>query len=129
MVRSRFSALKPVVFRLAAALEKYQADFDVLVRSRFDPGLCRAVIRELGEIQNLSAALPQLAADMLEVITRHVELLGLLFRRGGGGGAPGGVPSRWVRRRSAACARRIAAPWMPCMASACGSSPATPDAG
>lgn len=91
MVRSRFSALKPVVFRLAAALEKYQADFDVLVRTRFDPGLCRAVIRELGEIQNLSAALPQLAADMLEVITRHVELLGLLLRRGGAGAEPVGA--------------------------------------
>lgn len=81
MARSRLSGLKPLVFRLAAALEKYQADFDLLVRTRFDPGLCRSVIRELGEIQNLSAALPQLAADMLDVIGRHVALVGLLLKR------------------------------------------------
>lgn len=91
MVRSRFSALKPLVFQLVAALEKYQADFDVLVRTRFDPGLCRAVIRELGEIQTLSAALPQLAVDMLDVIGRHVELVGLLLKRGVGSSEPVGA--------------------------------------
>jgi hypothetical protein len=81
MDRSHLSALKPIVFQLAAALEQYQADFETLLKNRFDSERCRAVIRELAEIQSLSAALPQLAADTLEVVARHVELLGLLLRR------------------------------------------------
>ena len=51
------------------------------MKNRFDSERCRAVIRELAEIQSLSAVLPQLAVDTLDVVRRHVELLGLLLRR------------------------------------------------
>jgi hypothetical protein len=81
MAHSHLTARKPLVFQLAAALERYQSDFDALLRSRFDPDRCRTVIRELAEIQSLSAALPQLAADTLDVVARHVELLGWLLRK------------------------------------------------
>ena len=82
MDRSHTSQVKSVAFKLAAALERYQADFDSLAGRRFDLDTCRTVIRELAEIQNLSAALPQLAVDRLDVVSRHVQLLGLLLKRG-----------------------------------------------
>ena len=81
MDRSHSSQVKSVAFKLAAALERYQAEFDSLAGRRFDLDTCRTVIRELAEIQNLSAALPQLAVDRLDVVNRHVQLLALLLKR------------------------------------------------
>ncbi len=77
---SQAAALSPVAFRLAAALERYQADFDQLVETWFDWNRCRTVIRELDDIGKLRGALPQLAADMTDLVMRHVELLRSLVR-------------------------------------------------
>ena len=50
MDRLQLSPLTPIVFQLAAALEQYQADFETLLKNRFDSERCRAVIRELAEM-------------------------------------------------------------------------------
>jgi hypothetical protein len=76
-------SLTPVVFQLAAGLEQYEMDLrDLLAcagRKPADPKRYARVVQELARIQKLSGALPQLAADTVEVVMRHVELVGLLF--------------------------------------------------
>lgn len=91
MAISHAASLSPVAFRLAAALERYQADFDELVESWFDWNRCRAVTRELDDIEKMRGALPQLAVDMMDVVMRHVELLRSLLRMATVGPHPGVV--------------------------------------
>lgn len=80
MTSSHALSSSPAAFRLAAALERYQAEFDQLVESWFDWNRCRMVMREIDGIDKLRGALPQLAADMTEVVMRHVEVLRSLWR-------------------------------------------------
>ena len=68
------------MFQLAAGLEQYEMDLDDLLASA-DPRRYPRVVRELKRIQKLSGAVPQLAADAVEVVMRHAELFGLLFAR------------------------------------------------
>jgi hypothetical protein len=72
--------LSVVAFLLAAALERYQANWDQLIESWFDRQRCVLVNQELDEIQKLRGALPQLAADMVEVMMRHAQLLRSLMK-------------------------------------------------
>jgi hypothetical protein len=90
MAISHAASLSPVAFRLAAALERYQADFDELVESWFDWNRCRAVTRELDDIEKMRVPC-QLAVDMMDVVMRHVELLRSLLRMATVGPQPGGV--------------------------------------
>lgn len=69
------------MFQLAAGLEQYEMDLDDLLASSADPKRYARLAHELKRIQKLSGALPQLAADSVEVVMRHVELFGLLFAR------------------------------------------------
>ncbi len=103
MNSSQAASLSPVAFRLAAALERYQAEFDQLVESWFDWNLCRTVTRELDAIDKLRGALPQLAADMTDVVMRHVELLRSLCRVGvrGEAGAASEIQVLRSRQRAA----------------------------
>lgn len=68
------------MFQLAAGLEQYEMDLDDLLASA-DPRRYARLAHELKRIQKLSGALPQLAADTVEVAMRHVELFGLFFAR------------------------------------------------
>jgi hypothetical protein len=77
------SDLSVVEFLVAAALERYQASWDQLIESWFDRARFQAVNAELDEIRKLAAALPQLSADMMEVIMRHAQLLRALVRSAG----------------------------------------------
>jgi len=72
--------LSPLAFLVAATLERYQASCDRLVEAWFDRSVCRIVNDELSQLQNLIAALPQLSADMMEVLMRHAQLLRSLLR-------------------------------------------------
>jgi hypothetical protein len=60
---------------VAAALERYQASWDELLGSLFDPALCRAVDAELEHLRKLMAALPQLSENFVELVMRHAQLL------------------------------------------------------
>ncbi len=77
------SPIKPmltvVAFQLAAALESYQSDFDDMVQSWHDPQRYAAVNRRLEDIRMYRGALPQLSADMVEVLIAHVELVHALW--------------------------------------------------
>jgi len=82
--------LSVAAFLLAAALERYQAHWDQLIESWFDRQRCDMVNQELDEIRKLRSALPQLGADMMEVMMRHAQLLRSLMKAAatdGGAGA------------------------------------------
>jgi hypothetical protein len=99
--------LSVVAFLLAAALERYQAHWDQLIESWFDRQRCDMVNQELDEIQKLRAALPQLGADMMEVMMRHAQLLRSLVRAAGAeGGAAAQVAALRRKHRSAIEAMR-----------------------
>jgi hypothetical protein len=72
--------LSVAAFLLAAALERYQANWDRLVETWFDRQRCDLVNEELDEIRKLRASLPQLGADMMEVMMRHAQLLRSLLK-------------------------------------------------
>ena len=77
------SDLSVVEFLVAASLERYQASWDQLIETWFDRARFRAVNAELDEIRKLAAALPQLSADIMEVIMRHAQLLRARVRAAG----------------------------------------------
>jgi iron-sulfur cluster repair protein YtfE (RIC family) len=93
-------------FLLAAALERYQAHWDQLIESWFDRSRCDMVNQELDEIQKLRAALPQLGADMMEVMMRHAQLLRSLMKAAGAEGAAAQVEALRRKHRSAIEAMR-----------------------
>ncbi len=103
MTSTHAVSLSPVAFRLAAALERYQAEFDQLLESWFDWNRCRMVMREIDDIDKLRGALPQLAADLTDVVMRHVEVLRSLFRGSvcAEPGAASDIPALIGRHRAA----------------------------
>jgi hypothetical protein len=99
--------LSVVAFLLAAALERYQANWDRLIESWFDRQRCALVNQELDEIQKLRAALPQLGADMMEVMMRHAQLLRSLVKAAAvEGGAAAQVDALRQKHRGAIDAMR-----------------------
>jgi hypothetical protein len=67
-------------FRMMAALERYQQQWDELVDPWFDREYWLKVNAELDELRRLVAALPELSADLMEVIMRHAQLLRSLVK-------------------------------------------------
>lgn len=65
---------------VAAALQRYQASWDELLGSLFDPARCRAVNAELEHLRKLMAALPQLSDNLLELVMRHAQLLMMIAK-------------------------------------------------
>jgi iron-sulfur cluster repair protein YtfE (RIC family) len=98
--------LSVVAFLLAAALERYQANWDQLIESWFDRTRCDMVNQELDEIQKLRSALPQLGADMMEVMMRHAQLLRSLLKAATDGAAAAQVAALREKHRSAIEAMR-----------------------
>jgi hypothetical protein len=67
-------------FRMVAALERYQQQWEELVDPWFDREYWMKVNAELDELRKLVAALPELSADLMEVIMRHAQLLRSLVK-------------------------------------------------
>src|SRR5437016_1226993 len=67
-------------FRMMAALERYQQQWDELVDPWFDREYWLRVNAELDELRKLVASLPELSADLMEVIMRHAQLLRSLVK-------------------------------------------------
>jgi hypothetical protein len=67
-------------FRLMAALERYQQQWEELVDPWFDREYWLKVNAELDELRKLVAALPEFSADLMEVIMRHAQLLRSLVK-------------------------------------------------
>ena len=83
MAQTNVTDLSVIEFLVAAALERYQASWDQLIDTWFDRDRFQAVNAELDEIRKLAASLPQLSADMVEIVMRHAQLLHALVRTAG----------------------------------------------
>ena len=78
-----------------------------MIESWFDRQRCDMVNQELDEIRKLRAALPQLGADMMEVMMRHAQLLRSLVKAATAeGGAAAQVAALRQKHRSAIEAMR-----------------------
>jgi hypothetical protein len=84
MTTLRTDVLSPVVFRLAALLERYQADFEKLIQRWSDRELWRDVARQLAEIVSFRGTLPQLAVDIADITLHHMKIVESLGRAGFG---------------------------------------------
>ncbi|HKB54397.1 MAG TPA: hypothetical protein VKD22_10375 [Ramlibacter sp.] len=65
---------------LAARLEDYELALQAISRSGFEAARYRLLIDELTAIGHCTIALPQFAADFLEVTIQHFELVRILCR-------------------------------------------------
>lgn len=74
--QSPFSA---VAIQLAATLERYQADVDLLLAT-FDPDAYRRVSAQIDQMRMYAAALPPVSSAWVEVMIRHFELTHGLWR-------------------------------------------------
>jgi hypothetical protein len=67
-------------FRMVAALERYQAQWEELIDRWFDRDCWLKVNAELDELRRLVAGLPEFSADLMQVIMRHAQLLRSLIK-------------------------------------------------
>jgi hypothetical protein len=77
---SQAPALTAIAFQLAAALQAYEEDIELLLQSRFDPGVYRRTSARMDEMRRYAAAMPRLSGLWVEVLIRHFELTHALFR-------------------------------------------------
>lgn len=80
MSASDAHVLSAVAFQLAAAVDAYDEDITVLVRSGFDPEVYRRVSRQMDQMRMYAAALPPVSVSWVEVMIRHFELTHGLWR-------------------------------------------------
>jgi hypothetical protein len=76
----RSCEVSTAAFQLAARLEAYEADLEALARDGFDPARYRLLVHQLRDIGASTMALPQLAADLMQITIQHFELIRLLCR-------------------------------------------------
>lgn len=84
MTSLRTDVISPVVFQLAALLERYQADFEKLIQRWFDRDLWQEVSRQLADIAKLRGMLPQFAVDIADIALHHMKIVQSLARPGFG---------------------------------------------
>ncbi|RYF15311.1 MAG: hypothetical protein EOO30_14985 [Comamonadaceae bacterium] len=80
MSAPQINALSAIAFQLAATLQAYQADMDLLVGQGFDPDVYRRVSAQVDQMRMYAAALPPLSVAWVEVMIRHFELTHGLWR-------------------------------------------------
>jgi hypothetical protein len=68
-----------IAFQLVGALESYQCDFEPLLDGHCTLERCRQVSRKLEELLTLKGALPQLSAQMVELLAYHTQLMQALW--------------------------------------------------
>jgi hypothetical protein len=75
MSASSAPAMRAVALQLAAALDRYQQDFDDMLGAGSDSIHYRQVTRELHDIRQMKGSLPELSEEMADVLIRHVETM------------------------------------------------------
>lgn len=80
MSASQAPALSAIAFQLAAALDAYEQDVALLVRSPVDPEAYHRVSQHMDQMRMYAAALPPVAVAWVEVMIRHFELTHGLWR-------------------------------------------------
>ena len=68
------SASKPV-FRLLAALHRYQRRWELLIKDGLSRHRYRLLHKELMTLQRYASSFPLLAADFSQLVMRHAQLL------------------------------------------------------
>lgn len=106
MSASQASALDAITFQLAAALESYGEDVDRLVDTWLDMDLYQAVTGKIEQIRALSAFLPGLAVQWVELLIVHAELVHALWRQHQGN-APQLEELATLRGRHTECVRSL----------------------
>lgn len=74
------SALSAIAFQLAAALDAYEQDLALLVRTPSDLDVYERVGSHMDQMRMYAAALPPLAVPWVEVMIRHFEFTHGLWR-------------------------------------------------
>jgi hypothetical protein len=87
MATTHVPDLTALGFRMVAALERYQAQWEELIDRWFDRECWVQVNAELDELRRLVAAVPEFSADLMQVIMRHAQLLRSLIKPSADGGA------------------------------------------
>jgi hypothetical protein len=67
-----------IAFKVVAILEAYQLHIERLASDWRNRSLYRTVAAQLHQLRSLLGALPQLAVDMVEIITCHAQLVRVL---------------------------------------------------
>ena len=80
MSNSHASNVSVTGFLAVAALERYQEAWEELVDRWFDAERFVRVNDELDDFRKLVAAMPQLSADLVEVVMRHAQVLRTLIK-------------------------------------------------
>ena len=79
--RQQLSA-RALTFKLAAALEQYEADVRALVDNWLDRDLYRRLEEELKQLRIYCASLPRLSVSWMDVLVSRARLMQALVRRG-----------------------------------------------
>ena len=103
MSASQAPAVDAIAFQLAAALEKYGQDVDMLVDSWLDMDLYDRVGVQVEQIRMFSGAVPQLSVQWAELLIAHAELVHFLWRLRFPEDARDRARLEEVRQRHAAC--------------------------
>lgn len=74
MSAAQAPALSAIAFQLAAALDVYEQDVALLVRTPLDPEIYHRVGGHMDQMRMYAAALPSVAVPWVEVMIRHFEL-------------------------------------------------------
>lgn len=80
MTASHSPEVSATASELAARLGSYEAGLCALERDGFDAGRCRQLVHQLRDFGAATAALPQLAGDLMQVVIQHFELIRILCR-------------------------------------------------
>ncbi|HEY8357619.1 MAG TPA: hypothetical protein VIL30_09180 [Ramlibacter sp.] len=88
MSASHTPALDAVTFQLAATLDRYELEFDALVRNWPEMEMYTVVSARVDELRMYSAALPELSMQYVSLLIAHAELVHGLWKTGSGGGYP-----------------------------------------
>lgn len=103
MSASQAPALDAIMFQLVASLQRYDADVERMVDTWLDMELYNAVSDRIEEIRGLSAFLPGLAVQWVELLIAHAELVHALWRTQQAGAAAHPEEIATVRGRHAEC--------------------------
>jgi hypothetical protein len=71
---SQAPALSAIAFQLAAALDAYEQDVELLVHGPLDLEMYQRVSRQMDQMRQYAAALPTVSVAWVEVLIRHFEL-------------------------------------------------------
>ncbi|RYY98997.1 MAG: hypothetical protein EOO24_17840 [Comamonadaceae bacterium] len=80
MSASNAAAFDALAFQLAAALDRYDAEFAELMRRWPDMELYNGVSKRIDELRMVSASFPELSVQYVSLLIAHAELVHCLWK-------------------------------------------------